>query len=265
MLMEVKKSIRLMLYYFKFNMSAVMEYRVSFLVQSFGMMLNNSAFIFFWWILFNNVETIGGYTFRDEMLLWALSSSSFGLCFVAFGNVSQITRMILNGELDTYLLQPKDPLVNVLCSKTIVSAWGDTLYGIIMFFLIRGFDIKGFLLFLTLIVTGALILASVLVSFHALSFYSGNTEALAQLVVEFLISFGIYPEGIFGRGVKYILYTIIPTAFIVYIPASVIKQFSFSMLLQVMGVAALWIVIAYTMFYKGLKRYESGNLIVNKL
>ncbi|MDF2519984.1 MAG: hypothetical protein K0R84_612, partial [Clostridia bacterium] len=131
MLMEVKKSIRLMLYYFKFNMSAVMEYRVSFLVQSFGMMLNNSAFIFFWWILFNNVETIGGYTFRDEMLLWALSSSSFGLCFVAFGNVSQITRMILNGELDTYLLQPKDPLINILCSKTIVSAWGDTLYGII--------------------------------------------------------------------------------------------------------------------------------------
>lgn len=265
MLMEVKKSIGLMLYYFKFNMSAVMEYRVSFLVQSFGMMLNNSAFIFFWWILFNNVETIGGYTFRDEMLLWALSSSSFGLCFVAFGNVSQITRMILNGELDTYLLQPKDPLINVLCSKTIVSAWGDTLYGIIMFFLIRGFDIKGFLLFLTLIVTGALILASVLVSFHALSFYSGNTEALAQLAVEFLISFGIYPEGIFGRGVKYILYTIIPTAFIVYIPASVIKQFSFSMLLQVMGVSALWIVIAYAMFYKGLKRYESGNLIVNKL
>jgi ABC-2 type transport system permease protein len=263
--MEVKKSIRLMLYYFKFNMSAVMEYRVSFLVQSFGMMLNNSAFIFFWWILFNNVETIGGYTFRDEMLLWALSSSSFGLCFVAFGNVSQITRMILNGELDTYLLQPKDPLINILCSKTIVSAWGDTLYGIIMFFLIRGFDIKGFLLFLTLIVTGALILASVLVSFHALSFYSGNTEALAQLVVEFLISFGIYPEGIFGRGVKYILYTIIPTAFIVYIPARVIKQFSFSMLLQVMGVTALWIVIAYAMFYKGLKRYESGNLIVNKL
>ncbi|MDF2522293.1 MAG: hypothetical protein K0R84_2921, partial [Clostridia bacterium] len=142
---------------------------------------------------------------------------------------------------------------------------GDTLYGIIMFFLIRGFDIKGFLLFLTLIVTGALILASVLVSFHALSFYSGNTEALAQLVVEFLISFGIYPEGIFGRGVKYILYTIIPTAFIVYIPARVIKQFSFSMLLQVMGVTALWIVIAYAMFYKGLKRYESGNLIVNKL
>lgn len=265
MLMEVKKSFRLMLYYFKFNMSAVMEYRVSFLIQCFGMMLNNSAFIFFWWILFNNVPTIGGYTFRDEMLLWALSSSSFGLCFVAFGNVSRITKMILNGELDTYLLQPKDPIVNILCSKTIVSAWGDTLYGVLMFFLIRGFDIGGFLLFLLFIITGAMILASVLVSFHALSFFTGNTEGLTQLVIEFLISFGIYPEGIFSNGVKYILYTVIPTAFIVFIPAAVIKQFSFAMLLEVLGITLVWIVIAYTMFYKGLKRYESGNLIVNKL
>jgi len=265
MLMEVKKSLKLMGYYFKFNISSVMEYRVSFLVQCFGMILNNSAFIFFWWILFKNVNTIGGYGFKEEMMLWALMSSSFGFCFVVFGNVNQITRMILNGELDTYLLQPKDPLMNILCSKTIVSAWGDTLYGIILFFIIKGFDIRGFLLFLLFCITGALIFASVLVTFHALSFYAGSAEGLAQTVTEFFISFSIYPEGIFNNAVKYVLYTVIPVAFIVYIPAKVINQFSIIMLLEVLGVALLWMVIAYTVFYRGLKKYESGNLIINKL
>lgn len=265
MLMEVKKSLKLISYYFRFNIASVMEYRVSFLVQCFGMLLNNSAFIFFWWILFSNVNSIGGYGFNDEMMLWAIISSSTGICFVLFGNVSQITRMILNGELDTYLLQPKDPLVNILCSKTVVSAWGDTLYGVILFFLIKGFDISGFLLFLLFCLTGALILAAVLVTFHALSFYSGNTEALAQLVTEFLISFSIYPEGIFTNGIKYVLYTIIPVVFMVYIPAKVLSEFSIVMLLEVLGAAVLWVVIAYIMFYRGLKRYESGNLIINKL
>lgn len=265
MLMEVKKSLKLMLYYFKFNISSVMEYRVSFLVQCFGMILNNSAFIFFWWILFNNVNTIGGYGFRDEMMLWSIMSSSFGLCFILFGNVNQITRMILNGELDTYLLQPKDPLINILCSKTIVSAWGDTLYGVILFFVIRGFDIINFLMFLLFCITGALIFASVLVTLHALSFYSGNTEGLAQLTTEFLISFSIYPEGIFSDGVRYLLYTIIPVAFIVYIPARIMNNFSLLLLLEVFGVTLIWIVIAYSMFYSGLKKYESGNLIINKL
>jgi len=242
-----------------------MEYRVSFLVQCFGMILNNSAFIFFWWILFKNVNTIGGYGFKDEMMLWAIMSTSFGLCFVAFGNVNQITRMILNGELDTYLLQPKDPLINILCSKTIVSAWGDTLYGVILFFIIKGLDIRGFLLFMLFCITGALIFTSVLVTFHALSFYAGNTEGLAQTVTEFFISFSIYPEGIFNNAVKSILYTVIPVAFIVYIPAKIINQFSIVMLLEVLGAAVLWMVIAYTMFYRGLKKYESGNLIINKL
>lgn len=265
MLMEAKNIFKLMFYYFKFNISSVMEYRVSFIIQSFGMVLNNSAFIFFWWILFNNVNSIGGYGFQDEMMLWAIMSSSFGICFIVFGNINLVTRMILNGELDTYLLQPKDPLVNIICSKTSVSAWGDTLYGIILFLLIKGFDIRTFLLFLLFCVTGALIFASVLVTFHSLSFFSGNTEGLTQLITEFLISFSIYPEGIFNNSIKYILYTIIPVAFIVYIPAKVVNQFSVLKLMEVLAVAVIWIIIAYTMFYKGLKKYESGNLIINKL
>lgn len=256
---------KLMFTYFKFNIASVMEYRVSFLTQCLGMILNNSAFIFFWWILFSNVSTIGGYTFQDEMLLWALASSSFGLCYVFFGNVNQITKMILNGELDTYLLQPKDPLVNLICSKTIVSAWGDFLYGVMLFFIIRGFDVWGFLLFLLFCITGALMLAAVLITLHALSFYSGNTEGLAQLAAEFLISFSIYPEGIFTGGIRFLLYTIIPAAFMVYIPAEVIKTFSLVGLLKILGVAVVWMSVAYWVFCKGLKKYESGNLIVNKL
>lgn len=265
MLTEVKKSLKLILYYFKFNLSSVMEYRVSFLIQSFGMVINNASFIFFWWILFNNVRSIGGYGFKDVMMLWALSSSAFGLCFVIFGNVNQVTRMILNGELDTYLLQPKDPLINIICSKTIVSAWGDTLYGVILFFIVRGFDLKGFLLFLMFCGTSSMIFASILVTVHALSFYSGSVEGLAQLITEFLISFSIYPEGIFKGGLKYILYTLIPAAFMVYIPARIIDNFNVIMLLEVLGVTVVWVLTAYAMFYKGLKRYESGNLIINKL
>ena len=265
MLTEVRKSIKLLFYYFKFNLSAVMEYRISFLVQSFGMVLNNAAFIFFWWVLFTNVNSIGGYGFKDVMLLWAIMSTSFGLCFVCFGNVSQLTRMILNGELDTYLLQPKDPLINILASRTSVSAWGDTLYGIILLFIIKGLDARTILLFALFSVTGALIMAAVLVSFHALSFYTGNTEGLANLVTEFLISFSIYPEGIFNMGVKAILYSVIPAAFIVYIPSRVINDFSIIGLFQVLAAAVLWIIIAYGLFYKGIKKYESGNLIINKL
>ena len=60
--------------YFKLNLSAAMEYRTSFLIQTFGMILNNLSFAFFWWLLFERFESIGGYGFTDVMLLWAFTS-----------------------------------------------------------------------------------------------------------------------------------------------------------------------------------------------
>lgn len=72
-------------------------------------------------------------------------------------------------------------------------------------------------------------------------------------------------EGIFKGGLRYILYTIIPSGFIVYVPAKVISKFNILLLAEVLVVTLLWIIIAYVMFYRDLKKYESGNLIINKL
>ncbi len=49
--------LRLMAHYFRFNLSANMAYKGSFIIQVFGMALNNSAFIIFWYFLF---QRIGG-------------------------------------------------------------------------------------------------------------------------------------------------------------------------------------------------------------
>ena len=53
MFTEVKKHIKLIFKYFAFNLSALAEYRTSFIVQVFGMALNNASFAFFWWVLFS--------------------------------------------------------------------------------------------------------------------------------------------------------------------------------------------------------------------
>jgi len=55
-----------------------------------------------------------------------------GFLHIVFGNVRQFSKIIINGELDTYLLQPKNVYINVHCSRMIVSAWGDFIYGYIL-------------------------------------------------------------------------------------------------------------------------------------
>lgn len=264
-LAQVKSHLKLVAVYFRFNLAAAMEYRGSFLLQVFGMAINNASFVVFWRIVYSQVETIGGYGFREVMFIWALASSSFGFAHILFGNLGRLTEMILQGELDAYLLQPKDVYLNALSSKTIVSAWGDFFYGIILFLLAQGFEPGRFLLFGVFVVFSGLLMGSVFFTAETLTFFLGNASALGRLVQEFLISFTLYPEGIFKGAIHWLIYSLIPAGFIVFLPLRIFTAFSWRWLGWLMVIDLGYIVFGYILFRRGLKRYESGNLIVTKL
>lgn len=265
MSMEVKKHLNLVWMYFKFNLAASMEYRGSFLLQVFGMMVNNVSFAFFWWILFDKIGYLEGYGFREVMFIWALASSAFGLAHIIFGNVRNITNIIINGELDAYLLQPKDVYINVLCSRTIVSAWGDFAYGLILFLIVYGFNPVKLVMFIGFVTLGGLLIGSVMASAEILTFFMGNSSAISRIVTEFLISFTLYPESIFRAEMRWIFYSIIPAGFIVFMPLRIMNAFNWISLIILAVVDIAYIVAGYLLFQAGLKRYESGNLIVTKL
>ncbi len=261
----VRKHLKLILMYFKYNLQAAMEYRASFIAQSIGMFLNDAFFLFFWWVVFSKVSSLGGYGFKDVILIWALAASTFGFLHIVFGNVRQLSRIIINGELDTYLLQPKNVFINVHCSRMDFSAWGDFIYGYVLFFLIFGFAPLKLLLFTLFVIAGGLLTGAVMASADTLTFYIGNSSAITRLVTEFLINFTLYPDSIFGREVKWIMYSLLPAGFIVFIPFRLMSAFSWYGLLGLLAVDSAYIYLAWLFFNRGLKKYESGNLITTKL
>ncbi len=242
-----------------------MEYRIAFWMQVIGMALNNVFFLFFWWIIFQRVTDLGGYQYQDIMAIWALAASTFGFLHICFGNVRRLSGIIINGELDQYLLQPKDVMINVHCSRMIVSAWGDFFYGYILFFVVNGFAPIKLLLFSLFVVAGGLLMGAVMISADTLTFFIGNSSSVTRLVTEFILNFSLYPDSIFRQQVKWIIYTLLPTGFMVFIPYRILQVFSWSGLMGLLAFDAVYILIAYLFFQKGLKRYESGNLITTKL
>ena len=155
--------------YFRVNLIAALEYRASFVSQAFGMALSNGAFVFFWWIAFAQIGgTIGGYGFRDVMFVWAVASSAIGLSFVFFANVNQLTRLIVTGELDTFLLQPCNLLVNFACARTSLSSWGDLAYGFVLMALTQGADGRAWGFFLLGVLIGAVLMAAIGLTAHTL-------------------------------------------------------------------------------------------------
>jgi len=261
----VKKHLIIFGRYFKLNLASALEYRASFFTQAFGMALSNSSFIFFWWIAFGRIGGgIAGYSFEDVLFIWAVTSSGFGVGSILFANARRLTGLVVTGELDAFLLQPCNVLMNVLCAKTDLAAYGDLVYGIVIMSVFYLGDVQAWLWFLSgAVLFGALITAINLAA-HSLSFFWGDASAIGQMANEFTINFSVYPDRIYAPAVRALMYSLIPAGVAVHIPLRLFREFSARVLAVSVCVAALYCVAAGFVFYRGLKRYESGNAIVTR-
>ena len=262
----MRKHFKVFACYFRLNLASALEYRASFFSQAFGMALSNSSFIFFWWVAFGQIGgTIAGYTFKDVLFIWAVTSTGFGLSHILFANVSSLTSLIVTGELDTFLLQPCNVLVNVLCAKTSLPSYGDFFYGfVIMSIFYRGNPVA-WLWFLFGVILSGLLITAINLTAQTFSFYWGEASLIGQLAVEFTINFSIYPEKIYAPAVRALMYSIIPAGIAVHIPLRLFHQSSPLLVLAALGGAAAYCAMPVLFFYRGLSRYESGNVIVTRL
>jgi ABC-2 type transport system permease protein len=256
------KTARLVLHYLRHNLMSAMAYRGAFILQVVGMFLNDAVLLFFWWILFTQIPVLRGWSMVEVMMLYGLVAFAFGLANVVCGNALFVARTVVRGELDYYLALPADPLVHLLVSRMNLSAWGDLLFGLMVFLLADPARWLHLPLFLLLGVVGALIFVAFAALVGSLAFWVGNADNLAGQAMNALITFSLYPVEIFPGAIQVVLYTLIPAAFIGSMPVGLLSDFTLGRLVALLAVTAGLILGARLLFSLGLRRYESGNLVV---
>jgi ABC-2 type transport system permease protein len=97
------------------NLKAAFALRGAFWLQVVFMFLNNLIFFSFWWLAFQQIDDLAGWRLRDLCALYGLVAGAFGLSMVLGGGVRDLARSIADGELDTWLTQPKPPLLQARC------------------------------------------------------------------------------------------------------------------------------------------------------
>ena len=188
------------------------------------MILNNASFIIQWIILFSLKEEIGGYTIKEVLLLWGVAASVFGISHIFFNKSFEISDLIINGKLDTFLVQPKNVFLSVISSDTSVSAIGDLIYGYICL-LLYGITMRNFILFTMFSITGAIILTAFISIVGSISFWIVKGDILTDSLTNIMLSFATYPGTIFKNSIKLLMYTIIPVGIANYMPVDIIINF----------------------------------------
>ncbi|HJS18806.1 MAG TPA: ABC-2 family transporter protein [Anaerolineales bacterium] len=255
------KELRFLLAIWKTNLLSVMEYRIPFLVQVIGMMLNDFIYFAIWIIFFNSFEDVRGWGIDDMYITYGVVASAFGLVSLLFGNAFNLSTIINQGRLDYYLSLPRPVLLHAVASRTIPSGMGDLSYGFLSFALSGQFSWDGLLRFIFATLLAAVVFVSFLILVQSLAFWLGTISNLATTALNALVTFGIYPITLFDNYAKIILFTVIPAALIGAVPAEFIREFTWQSLAELLTGAVIFLFIAVTLFRLGLKRYESGSAI----
>jgi len=243
------------------NLQSVMEYRVSFITQVIGMMLNNFIYFAIWIIFFDRFKDVRGWGINDMYITFGVLASSFGLVSLFFGNAFMLGEIINNGRLDYYLSLPRPVLLHAISSRMISGGMGDFTYGFISYTISGQFTWDGFIRFVLAILLAAAVFAAFLILVNSFAFWAGVVTSFTNLMLNAMITFGIYPITLFDSYAKLILFTVIPAALMGAIPAEFVHTSTWQTLAQLLFGAIIFLGLAILVFRWGLKRYESGSAI----
>lgn len=264
MLTVVKNQIKTFLLTIKYATMREMLNKATFITNIVFMILNNSTFIIQWIIIFSIKDTLGNYTFRDVILLWAIAAGTYGVAHFFFKKAFTLADIINSGKLDAFLVQPKNVLISVVSSDVEISAIGDMIYGIMLMLILR-INIREFLLYILFSINGGIMISCFAVILASFSFWFSRTDYLAETLVNSQNSFATYPESIFKSHAKMILFSIVPVGFINYIPIRVLQLFNINFLIINIVATIVIVSIAFSVFNRGLKKYSSTNLMISKI
>lgn len=255
------KELKFLLAIWNANLQSAMEYRVSFVSQMIGMMVNNFIYFAIWIIFFDRFKDVRGWGVNDMYVTFGVLASAFGLVSLLFGNAFMISDIISKGRLDYYLSMPRPVLLHTVASRMIASGMGDFAYGFLSYALSGYFTWDGLARFVLATLLAAAVFAAFLILTQSLSFWLGMMSNFSNLALNAMLTFGIYPITLFDNYAKLILFTIIPAALMGALPAEFIRTFTWKTLGELLLGATGFLGLAMLVFRAGLRRYESGSAI----
>lgn len=256
------KSLSFIGVYFRNNLHTALEYRFSFFSQIFGMMVNDSLWVTFWVLYFQKFPVLNGWTLEDLLVMWAVITFSFGLAFGLFWNVARLPELIQTGQLDYYLAHPKNVLLHLSVSHIRPVNLGDCLFGPLLLAFFVPLEWDRWLVFIIASMLAAVIYYSFYLIAGSMSFFWGSSEGFSSQMGMALVHFSTYPTKIFEGWTRVLLFTVLPAGFISEVPVELVRRFDPALMGLMALAAAVFLGLAVLVFHLGLRRYESGNLLL---
>lgn len=258
------KELQFALYAIKKNIQSSAELRTSFVMNIFGMAINNTAFIILWGFFVKSVGVIGGWTVADIIGLQGFVALCFGIVFSAGAGIRKLADYTASGAFDRFMLSPKNLLVRIATSSFGVSALGDIVFGIVCLgiyaFLIHA-SIYQILLIALLVLISTIVFLAAAIAIYSTSFFFTDASSVTGSLFELFLTPSLFHGGAFQGVMRFIFTFAVPSLLVGALPVEIVRDISLGKLLLVSVLAIFWFVVSINIFNRAIKKYESSNFM----
>jgi ABC-2 type transport system permease protein len=240
-------------------------YKMDFIIGTVAMALSSVLSVVFFWVLFQHVPVLNGWSFEEVLFLSGMTMTSMGIWHVFLSGPTfwSLERLIRGGSFDRFFLQPIKPLTYMVLYRFDDDGLGELMPGVAV--LIYAASAIGFewsllntLMMAVFILSGSLIIFSLFVSFSTISFWVVRGSAIGDVIFN-ILGFIRYPLNIFNPVIITLFTFFMPIAFVSYYPAQFIlhKEVLPYMAYAAPIVAVITFAVAKYIWEIGLKNYTS--------
>lgn len=244
-----------------------MAYSANFAISILNSLINLTLGVVSIYVLFGQVQSMGGWDFRSVMVLtgvYLVVSALRGLFLdPSMEELAGMEGEIWSGRFDFTLLRPVNTLFFVSLRVWRILALFDLLLGIGVVVLAAkqpGPPVTpaNLLAFFVALAAGVTALYAVMLAFTALVFWSPGL--LFTWVLDSILQLARVPADLFPGWIRWVLLWIVPVGVITTIPARALtSDVPWMALLGGWGLAGVLLVIAMFQFRLGLRHYKSAS------
>lgn len=241
---------------------ARMQYRVDFILSSIGMLFSSMATLGIFWVLFDTVPQLAGWTFMEMVFIYAFYMISISPMQILFDNTWRLRNDVRTGNFLKYYFRPLNMMFYYMSEVFDLKGVTQLVVGILLLIYasiqlaIVWTPIK-LILLPVMLVSASLVMISIIVAAGCAAFWITNSFAVLSLAWK-LREFSPYPISIFDGIFKFAFTFILPIGFVAFYPSQMfLRTEDISPLVYlspVMGI--LTFSLTYWIWTKGVNTYN---------
>jgi ABC-2 type transport system permease protein len=238
-----------------------MQYRLDFIISSIGMFVSSLATLGIFWVIFDNVPDIAGWTLMEMVFIYAFYMIAISPMQILFDHAWQLRFHVQQGSFIKYYFRPLNMMFYYMSEMFDIKGLTQLAAGIILLVyasiqLNIDWTLARFALLVMTVFSAALVQISIIVAASCATFWVMDSYPVLGLAWK-LREFSPYPMTIFDGAFRFTFTYLIPIGFVAFYPSQLfLRPEEVSPLIYFSPIIGMGLfAITYWIWTKGINSY----------